>query len=133
MYFNVNTFSRKVNRIWKDAFKEVGLSPSHAYLLRLVLAEPGLSQKTIADILNLEKSTVTRFINKLETEGFIIRQVPAARNTREQTIYPTKKAQLLHSELGRISDNLHAKMLETIGIDEIKELVKDLRKAGHSI
>jgi DNA-binding MarR family transcriptional regulator len=133
LYFNVNTLSRKVNRIWMEAFETVGLSPSHAYLLRFVLAEPGLSQQAIANALNLEKSTITRFINKMESEGFIVRRVPATRNTREQAIYPTEKAQQLHAELERIGDNLYADMLKAIGADKLKQLVKDLREAGYNL
>ena len=65
LYFNINTLTRVVNRIWDDAFAELGLSPSHAYLLRLVLSQPGLTPKQINLELKLEKSTVTRFIDVL--------------------------------------------------------------------
>lgn len=128
LYFNINALTRKVNQVWKEAFDTVGLSPSHAYLLRLVLMEPGLPQHTIAEIMNLEKSTITRFINKMESEGYIIRKVPKTRNTSEQVIYPTQKAKQLHSQLEKIGDELYDNMLSTIGNDEMKLLVKDLRK-----
>ena len=130
LYFNVNALTRKINRVWKEAYETVGLSPSHAYLLRLILAEPGLPQHTIAETLNLEKSTITRFINKMESEGYITRNVPATRNTSEQVIYPTEKAKQLHSQLERIGDELYDIMLKTIGTDELKQLVTDLRKTS---
>ena len=130
LYFNINALTRKVNRIWKDAFETVGLSPSHAYLLRLVLAEPGLPQHSIAETMNLEKSTITRFIDKMESEGYITRKVPATRNTSEQVIYPTEKAKRLHSQLERIGDELYDNMLKTIGTDELKQLVADLRESA---
>jgi DNA-binding MarR family transcriptional regulator len=133
LYFNVNTLSRKVNRLWKEAYSEVGLSPSHAYLLRLVLAKPGLSQQAIADELNLEKSTVTRFIDKIEAEGFIVRTISATRSTREQSIFPTEKAKRLHDRLEQIGDNLYTEVLKIIGETDLKTLVKDLREAGRKI
>lgn len=133
LYFNTNTLARKVNRMWKDAYNEVGLSPSHAYLLRLVLAKPGLSQQTIANELNLEKSTITRFIDKMEAQGFIVRTVSSTRSTREQSIFPTEKAKQLHNRLEQIGDTLYAEVLNIMGETELKTLVKDLREAGHKI
>ena len=133
LYFNANALVRKVNQIWKQAFQEVGLSPSHAYLLRLVIATPGLSQRMIADELNLEKSTVTRFINKLETDGYLTRQILANRNTREQNIYPTEKAEQLSDQLESIGNTLYDQMLREVGEGELKQLVGDLRDVSKMV
>jgi len=65
IYFNSNALVRQINKIWDDAFKPFGLSPSHAYVLRLVLNTPGLSMKQIAEDLELAPSTVTRFVDNL--------------------------------------------------------------------
>ncbi|MFO7538210.1 MAG: MarR family transcriptional regulator [Chloroflexota bacterium] len=127
LYFNSNALVRKVNHIWKDAYNEVRLSPSHAYLLRLVLAQPGLSQIAIAEELNLDKSTITRFLNKLETEEYVKRTVAVNRSTREQNIYPTEKARQLHTQLEEIGDTLYTIMLAEIGDDDLRQLVNNLR------
>ncbi len=50
LYFNLNALTRRINRMWNDAFASMELSPAHAYLLRLVLDEPGLSPKQIGDV-----------------------------------------------------------------------------------
>ena len=55
LYFNLNALTRRVNKIWGQAFQALGLSPSHAYLLRVVLATPGMTQQEIAAELGLEK------------------------------------------------------------------------------
>ena len=130
LYFNTNGLVRKINRIWKEAFAEVGLSPSHAYLLRLAIASPGLSQRAIAEELHLEKSTVTRFIDKMEAAGYLTREILAKRNTREQNIYPTEKAILLSERLEAIGDRLYADMVEAIGENQLKKLVVDLRETN---
>ncbi len=44
-------------------FRQTGLSAPHAYVMRLVLDDPGLSQKQLAEELHLDPSTVTRFID----------------------------------------------------------------------
>lgn len=53
LYFNTQNLARTVNRIWTEEFKQYELSPAHAYLLRLVLTEPGLLQREIAANLGL--------------------------------------------------------------------------------
>ena len=86
LYFNINTLTRVVNRIWDDAFAELGLSPSHAYLLRLVLSQPGLTPKQISLELKLEKSTVTRFIDVLGKKRFA-QQNKASAETPESQLF----------------------------------------------
>ncbi|VAW65860.1 hypothetical protein MNBD_GAMMA08-1659, partial [hydrothermal vent metagenome] len=73
IYFNSNALTRQINKIWDDAFKPFGLSPSHAYVLRLVLDQPGISMKQIAEELELAPSTVTRFIDSLINKKFLTR------------------------------------------------------------
>ncbi|MEM7798830.1 MAG: MarR family transcriptional regulator [Chloroflexota bacterium] len=133
LYFNSNALVRKVNRIWKDAYAELGLSPSHAYLLRLVLAQPGLSQNQIAVELQLEKSTVTRFIDKMETEGYLTRTVSKQRVTREQKIYPTDKAKAIHDRLEGISQRLYDQMRHIVGEDAMPTLVNELREVAQAL
>ncbi|MDH5483659.1 MAG: MarR family transcriptional regulator [Gammaproteobacteria bacterium] len=127
LYFNINALTRAVNRIWDDAFAEFGLSPSHAYLLRLVLSNPGLTPKQISQELKLEKSTVTRFLDALAKKAFIIRKQGISGDAREQGIYPTKKSEKITLELEEKGNQLYQKMIDSIGKTELTGLVKKLR------
>lgn len=129
LYFNVNALARKVNQIWEEAFMNLGLSPAHAYLLRLVLSQPGIAQKDIASELRLEKSTVTRFIDALEHGGYLKR----SKVGREQAISPTRAARKLEKELNRRGDALYRRMLDEVGKDALVGLVRQLREAGQKL
>jgi DNA-binding MarR family transcriptional regulator len=133
LYFNVNALARAVNRIWDDSFKELGLSPAHAYLVRLVLAEPGATQKTIASELKLEKSTVTRFVDALQSKGLLKRSKVGAEDSREQRVFPTGKAKRLEAALSRKGNDLYQKMCGNLGETEIKSLVARLREAAQKL
>jgi len=61
LYFNLNALTRRINRIWDDAFANMELSPAHAYLLRLVLDKPGLSPTQICDALKLNRGVKSAF------------------------------------------------------------------------
>lgn len=129
LYFNVNALTRKVNRIWDRAFEDLGLSPAHAYLLRLVLSQPGISQKDIAGELRLEKSTVTRFIDALEDKGYLKRN----KVNREQIIHPTRAAVKIEKELNRRGDALYQQMLHDVGKTALVGLVGQLRETSRKL
>lgn len=42
LYFSSNALARKMEKLAIECWKPVGLSPSHAYLLMLVLDNPGI-------------------------------------------------------------------------------------------
>ena len=133
LYFNVNALARQVNRIWEQAFKEYDLSPAHAYCLRLVLAEPGMLQKDIAEELKLEKSTVTRFIDALQDKGLVKRIKHSQTDGREHQIIPTAKAKKIHDALEASGEQLYRNMLDNIGDKKLKSLVSDLRVAAKKL
>jgi DNA-binding MarR family transcriptional regulator len=133
LYFNLNALTRAVNRIWDEAFAEFDLSPSHAYLLRLVLATPGLSPKQLSGELKLEKSTVTRFLHALQDRGLILRKAGQAGDAREQGIYPTRKAQQMAGRLEQRGEELFQRMIGALGKRQLTELVTQLRHIEQSL
>lgn len=123
LYFNLNELVRKINRIWDNAFEEFGLSPAHAYLLRLVLEKPGISQKDIASELKLEKSTVSRFVDALIKKNLLVR----SKSGRDTTILPTNEAKMMEVQLNNKGDELYTRMGTQIGDDNLMRLVRVLR------
>ena len=129
LYFNLNALVRKVDKIWEQVFAEAGLSPAHAYLLRLVLAQPSITQKRIAEELRLDKSTVARFVAALEDRGYLRR----ARMGREQAVFPTAAGRRLETRLADEGDALYARVTNAIGRTDLVELVRRLREASERL
>jgi DNA-binding MarR family transcriptional regulator len=127
LYFNSNTLARTVSRIWTNAYRQVNLSPPHAFLLRLVLAKPGLFPREIADELNLSRSTITRFLDSLEKRKLLVRK-PTDRDGRELRVYPTQVAKQIHQKLDDIGADLTKLMAKTVGKNELSQMVAELRK-----
>jgi MarR family transcriptional regulator, organic hydroperoxide resistance regulator len=126
LYFNLNVLNRKVLALWEDAFASVGLSPAHGYMLRLVLDRPGLSQQEIANDLGLEKSTVARFVSRLEAKG-LVRREAGETDPRQKAVYPTAAAIELAPRLREIGDELYASMSRTFGLEDLRTSVNLLR------
>lgn len=127
LFFNLNAFTRQLNKLWEDEFAKLGLSASHGYLLRLALCEPGLTQKELADRLGLAASTVTRFIDALEKKGFLKRST-SSEDARAITVLPTKKAEALERDLDKTSKKLSDFLMTKLGQKDLEELVNIIRQ-----
>ena len=43
LYFNATSLARKLERLWSQAFRPFGLTPAQAFMLRVILDQPGAS------------------------------------------------------------------------------------------
>jgi MarR family transcriptional regulator, organic hydroperoxide resistance regulator len=125
IYFNINALARVINRKWEEAFQRVGLPPSHAYLLRCVLARPGSAQKELAGELAIAPSTVTRAVDQLVNGGWLERRLGA--DGREALVYPTPKARKIGAALERTGDRLYRDTRAKLGARQFDALVASLR------
>lgn len=132
LYFNSNALARSVTRIWTEAYKQFNLSPPHAFLVRIVLTNPGILPHEIADELNLSRSTVTRFLDSIEKKGFIRRKA-LGNDGREIQVFPTSQAKEIHAELDKTRASLMDKMETLFGENEISETVDSLRKTREKL
>ncbi len=69
MHLAANSFSREISQHFDAYFQQYKLATSYVELLLLLHEHEKLSQKEIAEQMNLAPSTITRFIKKLEKKG----------------------------------------------------------------
>jgi DNA-binding MarR family transcriptional regulator len=122
LYFSANALARKVEKMAQDIWKEVGLSPSHAYVLMLVLDEPGIQPGAIAREIQLKPSTVTRLIEKLE----VMRLVQRTTSGKLTNVYPTPKGNALHPRLKSGLTAFHEKYTAILGKEESMRFVEQV-------
>jgi len=132
LYFNLNALARKVNRIWESEFRQTGLSAPHAYVMRLVLSEPGISQKQLAEELHLDPSTVTRFVDAL-AERHLVRRDTSRTDRRSAAVFPTAEGKRLQKKLEKIGEGLFQTMRTRLGDKHFQELVRALREARSTL
>jgi len=132
LYFNLNALTRKVNRIWEAEFRQTGLSPPHAYLMRLVLDEPGLSQKQLAEELQLDPSTVTRFVDALAARQ-LVRRDTSSSDRRSATVFPTREGKRLQKKLEKIGEALFQTLRKRLGDKPFRQLVNSLRETRNAL
>lgn len=128
LYFNVNTLTRLVNRDWEAAFRSVDISPAHGYLLKLVVAEPGISQRRIADTLSLSPSTVTRFVDALAERKLVKRKV-SSEDARDVLVHPTATASKVVVQVDKLMEDLNQEIRKAFGPALCDQLLKDLQQS----
>ncbi|MFW2373256.1 MAG: MarR family winged helix-turn-helix transcriptional regulator [Gammaproteobacteria bacterium] len=132
LYYNSNALARSVTRIWTAAYQQFDLSPPHAFLVRLVLTNPGISPRELAEKLTLSRSTVTRFLDSLEKKKFIKRKALGS-DGREIQVFPLSRAKEIHAELNETRAFLMKKMETLFGEKEISKTVNNLRKTREKL
>ena len=126
LYFNTAALARRLEREWTEAFSMFGLSPPQAFMLRVILAKPGLLQRELADELSIARPTATRALDLLQTKGLIERRGRDG-DGREVCIQPTKNAIAIHAALNKASGTVTSKLKRLLGEAEFGETVSKIR------
>lgn len=129
LYFTSQALARKVEKLASEAWQKVDLSPSHAYLLMAVLEEPGLQPGALANHLQLQPSTITRLIEKLEGKKLVVRTTEG----KITNVYPTPKSKDLQPKLKQCLAQFYQRYSQLLGKEESSRLVTDMAKIADKL
>lgn len=126
LYFNTTALARRLEREWTSAFAMFELSPSQAFMLRVILAKPGLAQRELAAELSIARPTATRALDFLQSKG-LVERCASEGDGREVCIQPTADAVAIHSALNEASGAITSKLKKHLGADEFRKTVSKIR------
>ena len=126
MYFNTAALARRLEREWAQAFRPFDLAPPQGFVLRAVLANPGITPSELADGLAISRPTATRALDGLEAKGLILRQ-GADSDTRQISVNPTDAARAIGGALNDASAKVTRRLKKLLGESVFEGLVKDMR------
>jgi MarR family transcriptional regulator, organic hydroperoxide resistance regulator len=129
LYFSSNALARKIEKMAQDVWNDVGLAPSHAYILMTVLEQPGIQAGHIANQVQLKPSTVTRLLEKLEDMKLLVR-TSAGKITN---VYPTPKASALQPKLKACLYSFVDKYTRVLGKEESQRLVEQINRTSDKL
>ena len=124
LYFTSAALARKVEKLAVESWKKVDLSPSHAYLLITVLEEPGMQPTILSEHLQLQPSTITRLIEKLEEKKLVVRTSEG----KITNVYPTPKAKEIQPKMNECMKEFFEKYSALLGTEESCKLVQTMAK-----
>lgn len=96
------------------------------YLSRIVERE-GLTQSDLVELVCVDKTTLSRALQKLEQEGLIVKR-PHPSKKRFKQLYPTALAQMICQELRAFEEAYIQQALALLSRDECESLSRLLTK-----
>lgn len=107
----------------------MGLAYSHAYLLREVIDNPGVTPTHLSEMLFLSPSTITRLIEKLELKGLVTRR-SEGKNT---LVEPTEQGKGMSNELWEAWQRVWVRYAAAIGEENVPDLAKQVFAAARAL
>lgn len=126
LYFNTTALARCLEREWTKAFKPFGLTPSQAFMLRVVLEKPSLLQNELAKEMAISRPTATRTLDGLQKLGLVERRTTES-DGREFAIHPTAAALSMKEGINAASSAVTRRLKKELGHEHFEETVSKMR------
>jgi DNA-binding MarR family transcriptional regulator len=127
LYFNTTALARALEREWTLAFKPFGLTPSQAFMLRVVLDKPGLLQGELAREMAIARPTATRTLDGLQKLKLVERRGTPA-DGREYAIHPLDAAAAIKDDLNAASAKVTRRLKKALGASHFDDTVVMVKK-----
>jgi MarR family transcriptional regulator, transcriptional regulator for hemolysin len=98
-----------VARLMRSSFdrrvKRMGLTRAQWLVLSRLDRHPGISQSELAEMLEVERATAGRMIDRMERRNWLVRR-PDPADRRINRLFLTAEARAVQAEMGRIAEGL---------------------------
>ena len=123
--FLVHDVARLMRVAYDRRTKALGLTRSQWWVLNHLYFHDGITQSELADLLDIERPTLGRLLDRLEAKGWIARQ--ADRNDRRaKRLHLTGEVQAVMQALRKIAAGLRADALEGLDASAQRQLIDHL-------
>jgi DNA-binding MarR family transcriptional regulator len=125
-----------VARLLRTAFdrrvRRLGITRAQWLVLTRLHRHPGASQSELADMLEVERASAGRMIDRLEANGWVERR---ARNgdRRVKRVYLTAEAERVHRRIWRIAETTVDDALAGLSAQERAQLMRFLTRVKKSL
>jgi len=122
--FLIMEAARLQRTVFDRRVRKIGFTRTQWMALRRVGDQPGVSQSELAELLEVEKATAGRVIDKLETFGWLERR-PDENDRRVKRVYLTELGRRIHSDITPIAEAMVEEELSGLSRKE-RETLTDL-------
>lgn len=129
LFFASKALNRLLGMEADEAFRELGISSSYAFLVMLVSEQPGIQPMELSKKLQLKPSTITRLVDKMEYQGYLKRRSEG----RSTYIELTEKGLELQPKLRKAWHELENTYISILGERYTNVLAEMTVKASEQI
>ena len=123
--FILNDVARLLRTTFDRRAKSIGLTRSQWWVLTHLYRRDGLNQSELADILEIEKPTLGRLIDRLEDKGWLRREADPA-DRRSKRVYLTEEVKPAMRSLRRIAADFRSDALDGLSHKQREQFVDTL-------
>ena len=124
--FLVHDVARLMRVAYDRRTRELGLTRSQWWVLNNLYFNQGITQSELADVLDIEKPTLGRLLDRLEGKGWLERRADPA-DRRAKRVYLTGNVQSLMRALRHLAADLRTQALDGLDEREREQLLEALR------
>jgi DNA-binding MarR family transcriptional regulator len=125
--FQIRIVQMRVFREFYRAFEGTGVTPGMHTVLAIIRDNPGIRQRTLAELLMVREPNMTRMIQGLQAAGLIAREVDKT-DRRAFHLVLTEKGRSLMAGVQSRMDSFEEKLLGGLEVKERKALREYLQR-----
>jgi len=114
--------ARLLRTVCDRRVRKLGLTRAQWLAVTRLHCRPGLSQSEVADLLEVEKATACRLLDRLETKKWIERR-PDKKDRRIKRIFLTSRANRVYASIWPIAESTVDDALGDLSASERKQLL----------
>ena len=120
---SVSALRRELRRVYDRELAPTGLSLAYAHPLVLIAEHPTLSQRELAERLEIEGPTLVRLLHQLGAMGLVKRE-QNPNDHRANTLHLTAAGRATAKRLRRAMDGVRARILAGVSDDELADALR---------
>jgi DNA-binding MarR family transcriptional regulator len=129
---DISHLFRSINIYLSNELEAYGLGSGQFPFFMRLLHHDGVSQESLANMLRYDRATITRSLNKLEDQGYVIRKRDP-NDKRAYCVYLTEEGRKMGPILMEIGANLNNVLLQGFSDDDKVMFISLVEKAAMNI
>jgi MarR family transcriptional regulator, transcriptional regulator for hemolysin len=119
--YAITDVSRLMRTVFERRVRATGLTRAQWLVIARLRRHPGLSQSEIADLLEIEKASAGRLIDRMQAKGWLQRRDDAS-DRRVNRLHLTPEAERLHAAIWPIAEATVDVALGDLSAEERRQL-----------
>jgi DNA-binding MarR family transcriptional regulator len=121
--YTITDVGRLMRTVFERRVRAVGLTRAQWLVIARVHRRPGLSQSEVADLLEIEKASAGRLIDRMEAKGWLTRSADS-HDRRINRLHLTPAAERLHATIWPIAEATVDDALGDLSPEERRRLTR---------
>ena len=130
--YSMTDVARLLRTVFERRVRSLGLTRAQWVVIARVHRHPGLSQTEIADLLEIEKATAGRLIDRMEAKDWLERRADP-NDRRINRLHLTEEAERLHALIWPIAESTVDSALQDLSTTERRTLTKLMRRVKQQL